>query len=262
MYQLMVKIGDHLISMTTKSSEVQGWVLETYCVVDTDDETKVCDLHLHIEDGYGLPFANQAYKVTAEEKSIIYERLDYQLAVERDFTRALLKVNEQISLKHAMMNLYSAFIVHRNWGLLIHSSCAIDGGRAHLFSGHSGAGKSTVARLSHPRMLLSDEATIVRIRDGQVDVLDSPFRSDTTPEFTAESFPLAAINLLQQSSRIFRKPLTTSEAILRMMDKSFYWAFSQQETQNILGLYKTLLQVVPVYELEFQKNDLFWEAIS
>ena len=51
------------------------------------------------------------------------------------------------------MNLYSSFIAYHNWGLLIHSSCVVNKGEAHIFSGHSGAGKSTAAKLSHPRDL-------------------------------------------------------------------------------------------------------------
>ncbi len=71
----------------------------------------------------------------------------------------------EFALKHALMNLYSSFIVHHKWGLLIHSSCLKEGDKAFLFSGQSGAGKSTVVKLSHPRPILSDEATVVKITE-------------------------------------------------------------------------------------------------
>jgi hypothetical protein len=185
------------------------------------------------------------------------------LRISKNYREARLQVYDEFALKHAVMNLYSAFIVHREWGLLIHSSCAIERDCAYLFAGRSGAGKSTVARLSAPRLLLSDEASVVCIpENGAVRVYDSPFRSDIRSEASSACYPLAAIHLLNQSDRVDRMAISGSAVLTRMMGAVFYWAHDPGETAKVIRLIERLAQSVPTYDLYFQKNDSFWGLIS
>jgi hypothetical protein len=262
MYEFIVRIGDHHLGMNAESEQVAQWITHAYDVVQLTHEQPVPDLHIEVSDGYGSPFIDHQYTVHRADHDVVYERRDYRIVVNPDCTEAALYVNNDFSFRHAMMNLYSTLIVHSGWGLLIHSSCAVDGDEAVLFSGRSGAGKSTAARLSAPRTLLSDEASIVRICPNAVDVFDSPFRSETKVGGFRRTYPLKAIHLLIQSPRILRRLVTPAEAMLRMMDKAFYWTFESAETLKVMQLQASLLQLVPVYELEFQKNNRFWEVIS
>ena len=160
------------------------------------------------------------------------------------------------------MNLYSSFIVYHNWGLLIHSSCAIEKGTAHIFAGKSGAGKSTAAKLSYPRNLLSDEATLVKITPEKVIVFNSPFRSELEVGNFVEQVDLTSVQILFQALQNIRATLTKSDALFQLMDKVFYWPHSQKEIKTIMKLLTNLVKNVPVYELHFQKNNTFWELIS
>lgn len=259
MYEFTVRIGDHYMLVSTESERVKQWFANDYAIEDSAAEAH---LAVHVEDGYGVAFVDHQYSVRHENQYIIFERKDYRLLLSSDFTAAILAIYDDFTLRHAMMNLYSAFIVHLEWGLLLHASCVIEDDRAWLFSGRSGAGKSTVASLSAPRRLLSDEASIVRVTAGTVDVFDSPFRSETTSEHTRQPIPLDGIHLLVQSQRIHRQPLKSGDAVARLMDKAFYWSYSTNESRKILRLCARLLQHVPVYELEFQKNNRFWEVIT
>jgi hypothetical protein len=160
------------------------------------------------------------------------------------------------------MNLYSSFIVYHNWGLLIHSSCAIDNGKAHIFAGQSGAGKSTAAKLSYPRKLLSDEAALIKITPEKVTVFNSPFRSELEAGNFKEQVELASVQILYQALQNNRAKLTKSDALLHLMDKVFFWPHSLDETKTIMRLLTDLVKIVPGYELQFQKNNTFWELIS
>jgi hypothetical protein len=42
------------------------------------------------------------------------------------------------------------------------AAAVVEGGEAQLFAGDSGSSKSTFAKLTHPRGLFSDEASIVK----------------------------------------------------------------------------------------------------
>lgn len=263
MMEKHIKIGDHRFRMICDSFELENFILENYQRVSSEKDKEFnINMDIEIEGSYGGPFLN--YDVTVEEKPdrIIYRRNDYAIKVDRTYKQANILVHDEFALKHALMNLYSAFIVHHGWGLLIHSSCVIEGEKAHLFSGCSGAGKSTAAKLSLPRKLLSDEASIVRVRENEVTVFNSPFRSELKVTGGKSAYPLASIELLHQAETNKRIPLKKTEALAQLMDKVFYWSYQPEETAKIINLLVLLMKQVPVSQLHFQKNNTFWELIS
>jgi hypothetical protein len=255
-------IGPHVIQITSESENLMNFFNGNFQFLKVGIEVK-SDLSITLKEGYGVPFIDYEVLITKERNQIIFSRADYRIETDLEYKNANICVHDELSLKHALMNLYSSFIVYRNWGLLIHSSCAIESGGAHIFSGQSGAGKSTVARLSYPRELLSDEATLVKITPDGVTVYDSPFRSELDSTRNIEkSCQLASVQILNQSLQNKREMVSKSDALLMLMDKVFYWAHDSGETKKILRLLKQLVEHVPVYKLYFQKNERFWELIS
>ena len=255
-----MKIGELPLYMTSESVEVMNW-LEMYCK-HQDDGKVLGEVKVHVDWGWGKPFTSFDVDITRDAKWIVYNRGDYQVKIDSNYEHAIVSVHDAFALKHALMNLYSAVIVHLEWGLLIHSSCVVKGKGAYLFAGRSGAGKSTVAQLSSPSPLLSDEATIVKITASAVIVYDSPFRSDTIPDVMVEPCPLAAIHVIHQANYVRRSVKKKIEGIYDLMDKVFYWPHEATETAKILRLYDNLVANVPIYDLYFKKDKTFWEEIS
>ncbi|NWQ39143.1 hypothetical protein MLOOGBEN_00340 [Bacillus sp. EB106-08-02-XG196] len=253
------KIGDHFIQIICKSKVLLKMLQKNF-------QTNICfkqpDLVIEINDGYGVSFIDYQVKITKGNNQIQYCRADYLIEINSDYKSATISVFNELALKHALMNLYSAFIVYHNWGLLIHSSCVMENGKAHIFSGHSGAGKSTAAKLSFPRMLLSDEATIVKINSGNVEVYNSPFRSELEAEPFEGTVTLESIQIIYQALQNDRTKLPMADALINLMDKVFFWPHSQDEIKTILNLLTKLVKNVSVYDLNFQKNNTFWKLIS
>ncbi|TLS35560.1 hypothetical protein [Pseudalkalibacillus caeni] len=261
MERFQIKIADHVIKINGKRSELLGVLRDKYRAF-LYDEVGDIDLFLNIEGGYGSPFTNNNVKIYSDNWKTMYQRADYLIEVEQDYKTAKISAHDELALKHALMNLYSSFILHYNWGLLIHSSCVIENGKAHIFAGNSGAGKSTAAKLSKPRDLLADEATIVKVDEDKISVYDSPFRSEL--ESTKEEVPcqLGYIHLLNQSLTNERISLTKAQAIMELTDKVFYWCHTPEEAKRIFQLLTKLVETIPVDNLHFQKNNTFWELIS
>jgi hypothetical protein len=254
------KIGDHTIRFTFKQKIIADFIMGNFC--DISSNIKEQDMEIAIVLGYGSPFSDYNVYISKENGKTIFRRSDYLIVADIDYRSATIFVNNELALKHALMNLYSSYITYHNWGLLLHSSCVIEDGRAHIFAGQSGAGKSTAARLSQPRDLLSDEATIARITPNKIIVFNSPFRSEINTRGKKECAPLASIQILNQSLQNNQVNLRKADAFVRLVDKIFYWSHNSEETKKILGLLKMLVERVPVYELYFRKDDTFWELIS
>jgi hypothetical protein len=261
MKKWFTKIGDHLIYVICESHYLMDELNQNfnhYKVVNGYHP----DLTIKINAGYGVPFFNYEVEINKNTEKIIYRRADYLIEVDTEYKFATISVYDQLALKHALTNLYSSFIVYHQWGLLIHSSCAIENGKAHIFAGHSGAGKSTAAKLSYPRQLLSDEASLLKITENGVRVFNSPFRSELKAEAFNGNIELASVQILYQALVNRRVRIGKSDALLHLMDKVFFWQHSQEETKTIVKLITMLVQQVPVYELHFEKNNTFWELIS
>ncbi|OPH56697.1 hypothetical protein BC351_27535 [Paenibacillus ferrarius] len=253
-------IGDHIIQVISQSQVCMGFMHKYFPMMDPP--SRQADLIIYLKEGYGIPFYNYNVAITQEEDAILFRRADYLIEAKTDYGYAVISVHNELALKHAFMNLYSSYVVHHRWGLLIHSSCVMEKGAAYLFAGHSGAGKSTAAKLSYPRELLSDEATIVKISSEQITVYNSPFRSELNRTGLEQAGPLAGIYLLKQSLHNHVVRLSRSNGFLELMDKVFYWSPSPTGNVSILQLLQQMVKHVAVSELHFQKNDTFWELIS
>lgn len=261
-----VQIGEHGWLIATGSNWITEYVRAHFQATEAEGGSGTpADLFVQVSDGYGRPFDGFLVETLCRNGWAQFKRNDYLVRYSPGQNQAEVRVRDDFALKHALMNLYSAFVVHREWGLLIHSSCIVEQGRAYLFAGQSGAGKSTVARLSLPRLVLSDEATVVKVAEGEVTVFNSPFRSGLEADWsvgTTRAWPLASIQLLRQSPEIRRVVITRSAALMQLLGKVFYWAYAPEETAKVMRLCQRLVNSVPVYDLFFQKNDGFWKEIG
>ena len=100
----------------------------------------------------------------------------------------------------------------------LHSSTVVKDGKAYMFMGRSGTGKSTHSRLWIQHLgaaLLNDDNPIVRIVDGKALVYGSPW-SGKTPCYKDKSAPIAAMVRLAQApeNRFERKSEIEAFAIL------------------------------------------------
>lgn len=84
----------------------------------------------------------------------------------------------------------------------IHSSCIVCNGKAVLFLGESGTGKSTHTRLWRENIdgavLLNDDSPFIRVEDGKVWAYGSPW-SGKTPCYKQERYELAGCVRLSQA---------------------------------------------------------------
>src|SRR5688572_7137967 len=93
------------------------------------------------------------------------------------------------SLLRVMLSL--ALIPRR--GLLVHAASLVRDGRGYLFPGVSGAGKTTLARLSADATLLSDELSIVTAAEAGPRVHGTPFWGELARAGESGSAPLAGV---------------------------------------------------------------------
>lgn len=136
----------------------------------------------------------------------------------------------------------------------LHASAVVYDGRAVLFLGESGTGKSTHAQLwcksFNGCRLLNDDSPVVAAVDGGLRVYGSPW-SGKTPCYLAESYPLHGIARLQQASWNLAQRLGTLASIAALVP-SFppMLAHVPVFRERMLQLVETCVLQVPVLRLD------------
>ena len=102
----------------------------------------------------------------------------------------------------SVLRIVHTLLLARKGGFLIHSSSAIRNGRAFLFPGISGAGKTTMARLAPAdATLLTDEISYVTRQDGRYFAVGTPFFGELARVGENERAPIECVYLLEKGCR-------------------------------------------------------------
>ncbi|MBQ8553267.1 MAG: hypothetical protein IJ431_03620 [Alistipes sp.] len=140
----------------------------------------------------------------------------------------------------------------------VHSSVIVKDGRAVMFLGESGTGKSTHTRLWRESVegatLLNDDSPFVGVEDGRTVVYGSPW-SGKTPCYKAECYPLLAVVRLSQAPHNRIRPLRGVQAIgalLPSLPPAF--AFDRELEEHTLATLSAVLRSVKAYHLECLPN--------
>ena len=180
------------------------------------------------------------------------------------------------SLDSVLRIVHSLILADRG-GFLLHAASAICDGRACLFSGVSGAGKTTMTRLAPPDLtLLTDEISYVRpanVRPANVRPVDAPaatgaYQAFGTP-FSGElakagencSAPISALFFLEQGPSNRIDELSSTEAIRRLMRNILFFAEDPSLVEKLLATACDFVARVPIRRLTFYPDSKVWDLI-
>jgi hypothetical protein len=148
-------------------------------------------------------------------------------------------------------------------GLLLHASGVVRGEKGYVFFGHSGAGKTTIANLSTPSLVLSDDLVIVRRMGRRVLVYGVPFcGAERAAPRTNAVAPLVALFAPLQAPDHRVEPLSPAAAAGRLASCVPFVMHQPHAIRQVMETCAGLLDLVPSYLLHFRKDSEFWEVID
>jgi hypothetical protein len=150
-----------------------------------------------------------------------HEFRDGRIALARRFYDPAQPVNP---LEYPLDELLAIHRLSRDGAVEVHAVGVVDEfGRGHLFVGHSGAGKSTSARLWQNRpgaRILSDDRIILRFENGRARMYGTPWHGDAGLAL-ADSADLCAIYFLEHGSRNKLTPVPVVRAAAELLARCF-----------------------------------------
>ena len=161
---------------------------------------------------------------------------------------------------------YSAWRVKGADCCLLHSAGIVRGGEGYLFVGPSGAGKTTIAKLSLDGRTLNDEICLLELGQQAVQLQDTLFNG-YYPNKVEGRAPLKAVFLLAACDAHRILPLGRSEAVSGVFQQvvppvSLDEPLGRKAYERMLQIAVYLVEQVPVYRLEFARDSGFWREID
>lgn len=139
-------------------------------------------------------------------------------------------------------------------GLLLHASAVVVDGKAYLFSGHSGDGKSTHTRLwqeifGDNAQVINDDKPALRRIDGRWIAYGTPWCGKDGININRKA-PLAGICFLKKATKNEIRRLNKREAMERILAQTIRRYPSVEKMDKLFDLMGKLLDEIPVYELQ------------
>lgn len=186
-----------------------------------------------------------------------------RLLVDRRFRQATLSMNGQFEdlcrrMTPLVYPLDELLIMHR---LTLERAVELHGlgivgpdGTNNLFIGHSGAGKSTTARLWSsmlPVKILSDDRIIVREQNSGMMMYGTPWHGDACFALP-ESAPLHRIFILEHGNGNVISSLNRSQAVAELFARAFVPFHGHQYVDSALNFLEHLASSLPCYRYSFE----------
>ena len=177
----------------------------------------------------------------------------------------------------SVLRIVHSLILAERGGFLLHSASAICDGRAYLFSGVSGAGKTTMTRLAPADItLLTDEISYVRPNDARPnDVCPSsdpqnahgyhafgtPFSGELAKAGENCAAPIAALFFLEQGPENRVDELPSADAVRRLMRNILFFAEDKGLVDKLFATACDFVARVPIRRLTFYPDSRVWDEI-
>ena len=162
----------------------------------------------------------------------------------------------------SVLRIVHTLLLARKGGFLVHASSAIRNGRAFLFPGVSGAGKTTMARLAPPdAALLTDEISYVIPREGGFFAVGTPFFGELAGVGDNLRAPIACVYLLAKGPENKIEPMEGAEAVRALLGNILFFARDPEFVKLVFDAAFDFAGRVPVRRLTFTPDARVWELI-
>ena len=206
--------------------------------------------------------ADDELEVTIEAGEWLLRRGDFRARWNPDASHGQIRQSCPPYAIDCVLRIVHTLILARQGGFLVHAASAIRNGKAFLFSGVSGAGKTTISRLAPPdATLLTDEVSYVRREGNQYVACGTPFAGELARVGKNQTAPLSALFLLEKGLQNSIEPIGPTEAIQRLLRNILFFADDPELVKLVFQSACEFARFVPIHRLVFVPDQRVWDVI-
>jgi len=208
------------------------------------------------------PASDDDVQVRREGDEWLIERGDFQARWDPRTGRGSVRQNANPYSLDSVLRILHSLILTQRGGFLLHAASAICEGRAYLFSGVSGAGKTTMTRLAPADVtLLTDEISYLRPNAEGYSAFGTPFAGELARAGENCVAPVSALFFLEQGPENRVDELSSAEAIRRLMRNILFFAEDQGLMETLLATACEFVARVPIRRLTFYPDARVWDEV-
>lgn len=265
---LVIEIGGMPVRVNTTSQEFLEILQQRYAgfiAPESGATAQGVEVEFDIEltqagEGFGDPEA--AVRVTQSAGRWRMTRGDFRAEWEPRTRRGTIRQSASPYSIDAVLRIVHTLALARQGGMLLHAASATRNGKAFVFAGISGAGKTTISRLAPGDVtLLTDEISYVRKTGNGYVAFGTPFSGELAKLGENVSAPLAALYLLAQGPENRIDTISAGEAVRSLLSNVLFFAEEQELVRQAFHSACELVDRVPVSRLTFVPDSRVWEMI-
>jgi len=208
------------------------------------------------------PASDADVRVCREGNRWLLERGDLNARWDPCTGRGWVRQNANPYSLDSVLRIVHSLILAERGGFLLHAASAIYDGRAYLFSGVSGAGKTTMTRLAPAEVtLLTDEMSYLRPSTEGYSAFGTPFAGELARPGENCSGPVSALFFLEQGPENRVDELPSAEAVRRLMRNILFFAEDQGLVEKLFAAACDFVTRVPIRRLTFYPDTRVWDLV-
>jgi hypothetical protein len=258
---VVVEIGGQPIRLRSCDPDFIRLIQDRYAgyVSSSDDASFDFDIELAPP---GTESGDEDLCVTWDSGRWLMERGDFRAEWNPSTARGRIEQTINPYSLDSVLRIVHTLLLARKGGFLVHASSAIRNGRAFLFSGVSGAGKTTMARLAPPdAALLTDEISYVTLEDGRYTAVGTPFFGELARVGENLRAPIECVYLLAKGSVNKIEPIKGTEAVQGLLGNILFFARDPEFVKLVFDAAFDFVSRVPIRRLTFVPDSRVWELI-
>ena len=176
---------------------------------------------------------------------------------------AILKINSQARFQDIeyFIRVVTAVRIFNIGGIMVHAAGIEKDGFGFLFTGYSGAGKTTVCRVSTGQKILNDDLVILNFSDNGWNIYSTPFTNPTQVKPTSGKSPLHMILHLKQARIHQLTDVPNSKAVADLLSHCPVISISSVLLPELISRCSKIIGHTSVKELLFLPDKGFWELL-
>lgn len=262
---LMIEIGGMPVRVNTGNADFLSLLQDRYAgFAPLSRQSADAEIEFDVDlTEAALADPDADVRVTQRSGRWLMQRGDFRAEWEPASRRGWIRQSGNPYSIDAVLRIVHTLLLAKQGGFLLHSASAIRNGKAFLFAGVSGAGKTTISRLAPPdATLLTDEISYVRKQDGDYIAFGTPFTGELAKLGENVSGPIAALYLLAQGPENRIEPVASGEAARGLLANLLFFAEDQELVQAVFHSAFEFVSRVPVFRLTFMPDARVWELIG
>jgi hypothetical protein len=260
---ISIEIGGMAIALRTDDASFQRLIKNRYAGFVGSSPNSHSEFDIDLYEPSDPTSADEDLEVRTEAGEWLLRRGDFRARWNPKTGHGHVRQSCSPYAIDCVLRIVHSLILAREGGFLVHAASAIRNGKAFIFSGVSGAGKTTISRLAPPdATLLTDEISYVRREGNRYMACGTPFAGELARVGENCSAPLSALFFLEKGPQNRIEPISPTEAIQRLMRSILFFADDAELVKLVFQSACEFATLVPMHRLVFVPDQRVWDIIS